>query len=244
MKVKHITSLAALAGASMFAGTAQADFVAIEAIQIFASQTPGSASGSPASHGFITFRIWVAFDALGTNAAGDANQVVFVGAEPGQPGLLDIPAVFENVVLGLVDYNPPTAGFVAAIAGLEWDSFATIGINPDGTGVNAFANTPDFGGVSGGLFDWSGGVSDNNSGWFTDGPNSDGLAVAAPTSTGFGVFIAQLSFEGAPGGDFSAQIQNGLGENFIGTAILIPSPGALALLGMAGLTGIRRRRRA
>ncbi|MCH7573487.1 MAG: hypothetical protein IH891_11300 [Planctomycetes bacterium] len=242
MKVKHITSLAALAGASMFVGTAQAGFVWLEAVEIFASQTAGSASGSPASHGLRTFRIFAVFTGVGTDPNGDANQLVFVGADPENAGLLIIPAVFEHGGSN-ADYLPPNLFFVQNAAGLEWDSYSAIGMNSDGTGINPFAPTPDFGGVTGGLLDWSGGVNDDNSGWFTEGPAAQGLAIASPTSTGFGVFIAQLSFAGAIGGDFIAATQDGLGIVTINTAI-IPTPGALALLGLAGLAGIRRRRRA
>lgn len=245
MKVKHITSLAALAGASMFVGTAQAGFVGLEAVEIFASITPGSISGSPASSGLRTFRIFAVYTGLGVNPDGDANQLVFVGADPENPsGTLIIPAVFEHGAGG-VDYAPALAGSMPFIpGGYEWDSYASIGMNPDGTGVNPFAPTPDFGGVVGGLADWSGGVNDNNSGWFTEGPAAQGLAVASPTSTGFGVYIAQLSFVGGDiTGDFTAATQDGVGVVSVNTAV-IPTPGALALLGLAGLAGVRRRRRA
>ena len=90
-----------------------------------------------------------------------------------------------------------------------------------------------------------------NAGWFNGNPpNLNGLVGAVPEADGetlgLGVFVGRFAF----GGDFSiidstleVTWNQGLGSPGNQQEFLVtPAPGALALLGLAGLTGSRRRR--
>ena len=106
----------------------------------------------------------------------------------------------------------------------------------DGTGLD-----PNFGGNS------AAGPGANG-GWYNSDPGNPIGAVGATshTATGLGVFIGRFSMEGAfsmEGGAGEFTWNQGLGTDGQQAAFtIVPAPGAVALLGLAGLAGRRRRR--
>jgi hypothetical protein len=126
------------------------------------------------------------------------------------------------------------------------DSYVSIGRynggsqpGADGTGLD-----PNFGGTS------AAGPGENG-GWYNSDPgNPIGAVVNTEhTGTGLGVFIGRFSMNGNEldmvGGFGEATWNQGLGtEGQQGAFIItvIPAPGAIVLLGLAGLAGRRRRR--
>ena len=107
----------------------------------------------------------------------------------------------------------------------------------DGTGLD-----PNFGGNG------AAGPGEN-AGWYNSDPgNPIGAVVATShTETGLGVFIGRFSMNGGSfsmeGGTGDATWNQGLGtDGDQDSFVIVPAPGALALIGMAGLAGRRRRR--
>jgi hypothetical protein len=124
------------------------------------------------------------------------------------------------------------------------DSYITIGGAGDeaqdannGTGVD-----PNFGGNTAA-------GPDVNGGWYNSNPTVEigAVVVTGFTDTGFGVFIGRFSVNGgeldmASGTGFATWNQGiGTDGSQADFEIIVPAPGALALLGLAGLAGRRRR---
>lgn len=68
-----------------------------------------------------------------------------------------------------------------------------------------------------------------------------------PFAQGSGAFLGTLGIPGLEGGSNESRIEVGLPggvltELVVGNAFEIPTPGATALMGLAGLVGLRRRR--
>ena len=116
------------------------------------------------------------------------------------------------------------------------DSYVTIG------GVPGFGNStnadPNWGAAG---FNQPG--IPNNAGWFNGNPpNLQGKVDAGTLRT----LIAQFSFAGAPvtfTSPITVSFNQGLGTTtqFGDSSFTVPTPGAIALLGLAGLAGRRRR---
>lgn len=116
------------------------------------------------------------------------------------------------------------------------DSYLTIG------GVPGFANStgadPNFGAAG---FNQPG--IPNGAGWYNSNPgNLQGKVDAGTLRT----LIAQFSFAGTPitfTSPITVSFNGGLGTpvNFADSSFTVPTPGAIALLGLAGLAGRRRR---
>ena len=167
-----------------------------------------------------------------------------------------------DVALNVYDFNDVNLGvtYYQSFTGATWlpnnlgppfetealkyaDSFVSIGgdggaqTNANGTGLD-----PNFGG-------FSAAGPGANAGWYNSNPGDPIGAVMATehTSTGLGVFIGRLSMQGdgaisLEGSTGSATWNQGLGtEGQQAGFTVVPTPGALALLGLAGLAGRRRR---
>jgi hypothetical protein len=127
---------------------------------------------------------------------------------------------------------------------LEWESYGTIGaLYADGT---PFANNAllDIG-IDFSAFNGGGAIDTSNGSWFITPADAQGgemggrvlvgqFTVIGGSGDGYADLLGQVSFQGkdADGNTF----QN------IGVTWAVPAPGALALLGLAGLAGRRRRR--
>ena len=124
------------------------------------------------------------------------------------------------------------------------DSYVSIGgynggsqPGNDGTGLD-----PNFGGAA------AAGPG-TNAGWYNSDPGNPIGAVVSTghTDTGLGVFIGRFSMQGAldftmEGSYGSFTWNQGLGTSGVqGDFAVVPAPGVLALLGLAGLAGRRRR---
>jgi MYXO-CTERM domain-containing protein len=141
--------------------------------------------------------------------------------------------------------------FYAVGTQLEWDTFVTIGLasvpygGSDQTGLS-----PGFNGIpSVSTF------TSNNAGWFTAGPQSQGLAgsgVQLPANF-WGVMIMQLTVNASNGASGTVAI-GGVNNNPLAGSTSFqtfanqtftthpPTPASLGLLAVAGLVGRSRRR--
>ena len=134
---------------------------------------------------------------------------------------------------------------------LYMDSFVTIGgtgalsTNPLQFAGNGVSLDPNFGSATGA-------GPEANAGWYNGNPNNaigQAIDLSGVGLTGkAGVFIGRFSIQGSDGFSMvgttgSATFNQGLGtpgvqDNF---AVVVPAPGAIALLGLAGLASRRRR---
>jgi hypothetical protein len=153
----------------------------------------------------------------------------------------------------------PSADVIGKLPNAQWDSFATVGtaINDglDGTGLS-----PGFDQQFGGEFITGNSVTAPNAAWFTKGFQEQGRAggfngVSGTFMNGFqqltgmGVMLAQLTVNAGSGVEGTLAVIVDLNGGVAGgtnvpnqTFFVIPAPGALPLLTVAGLVGSRRRR--
>jgi hypothetical protein len=169
----------------------------------------------------------------------------------------------DDVMLNVYNFNDANLGtnYYQSFTGTGWqpnnlgapfetealqlaDSFISIG----GDGSEQFGNNgtgvdPNFGGNN------AAGPGANG-GWYNSNPTVEigAVVVTGFTDTGFGVFIGRFSVNGgeldmASGTGFATWNQ-GIGTEGSQASfeiLPVPAPGALALLGLAGLAGRRRR---
>ena len=142
----------------------------------------------------------------------------------------------------------------SAIANRPFDSFLLIGGNPTGTNTtNADPswNSGGSGSHAGSASGWSRADLVNNPtiGWFNSSPpNNQGRVGIAPntaTAVKLGQFVLSQSETNFRTFSLRTAFNNGAGGGVVfadGTFTLgVPAPGAIALLGLAGLAGRRRR---
>lgn len=214
-----MNSLKLSAAALIVSGSAFADF--------------GSASYTVESavSGYDTYKIFLNFTspadkllAINGDVSGGYSAISYEGGE-----LYN--ALFAGV---LTDDN----GQYASFAGMEGDSYVTIGGQADTSFSPGFlANNTGADGsiINGSSFTW-----EDNGGYFDSDPGSGAF------DTGSGILVAQLTV--ASGEDITfggtASYNSEAGElsfaSFSVTTVPVPAPGALALIGLAGL-GRRRR---
>ncbi|MCH2146394.1 MAG: hypothetical protein MK073_01070 [Phycisphaerales bacterium] len=229
MKTK-LFSLSAVAVSSVFAaGTAFADVTLSAELLEDSATTPA---------GVKTYRVYA------NMADGWRVDAVYGNSQSGM--LLESSSSFYQNALGGNTSKDINSAFFPLAPSVEWDSYVTIGsLYADGTpfGVN---NLSDIG------IDWSGfeagnALSTENGSWFVTPDDAQGGEIDGR------VLLAQLSVVGGSGDlaeDFVALTMNIQGKdaegqtwNLIGgSALPIPAPGALALLGLAGVTARRRRK--
>jgi hypothetical protein len=125
-----------------------------------------------------------------------------------------------------------------------FDSYLTIGGLP--TGTNTTNADPSWPAAGGG---WSRAdiPSGNNIGWFNSSPPNLQGRVGATGNTATDVRLGQFVVgAGVDGGTWNLKIGynsgvSGAPVQFAETTFSLPAPGAIALLGLAGLAGRRRR---
>lgn len=235
MKTKALSVLAGVAAPLIAAGTADAGFVGIKVV---AKQ--GNVGGTPA----LVCNVFATFDRPGE------DRFLAAAGTPASP--MDI-----HVVGGTFYQNAfgadtaPNALLIGAFPSLAFDSFVTIGQKSFGTGGNGAAviltltpGWPGFAASSLGLPDPLG----ENMGWAVtpNDPNSDPFNPVYHLGNGQ-VLIGQFTTTNGSGigGSFRVLVvSNGVSTQLDVSFFHVPSPGALALLGTAGLVGRRRRRRA
>jgi len=242
MKVKTLSALAGLGGALIMSCEANANYVGL-ATQL---QTTVTVSGVSRS----VWRVYAVF----SNAQ---DYVTAIAGSP-QTGILTIENRNSNdTALGTGFVNPgaagnfaPSASSIKKLPNTQWDTFATIGVAIN-DGSDQTAGSPGFPTFINGTS-----LVNNNISWFVPGPVEQGRAggpnshaISTGPVTGLGVLIAQLtvnagqnvrgtvSVSGVNAGDGAAAFTSN-GQTFNS----FPAPGALALLGLAGVVGSRRRR--
>ena len=176
----------------------------------------------------VTYRIFVNVDAGDQlNAVyGDSDNSLFINTD----GTFYQNPYGQATVAGM---NP---AFFPIFPSLMYDSFVTIGLE-----TNVGNNMLDIG------IDWSGfeaggSISTDNGSWFATPDDAQVNEVNGQ------VLIGQFTI--ADGGVLSGQVnlqgKNADGSNWSATAVaiggVIPAPGAIALLGLAGITARRRRK--
>lgn len=246
MDVRTLT-VASVAGLAL-AGTASADFTGLAA-----SSFTGMTSGGTA---LDVFGLYATFDSA-------ADQAVAIGGTPLFPQTLNSggSGFFNVTVFGSHLNSAATAGQLSFIPDLAFDSFLSVGVQQGfGTTMNAptiqFFNGGDFNGAGTGFGQPT--VTTMNGGWFLTPGDAETFAIVnagvIPPGGGFSVFLGQFAV--AQGNTFSGDlgqlsifesgvnriIDNSNGSTFSFTRPLVPAPGALAVLGLAGVVGRRRRR--
>ena len=200
-------------GLLLLAGTASAAYQGMSA-DLHATSAYGN-----------TYRIYVELDAgdrLDAVYGSSANGLVLGGN-----GLYHTPSFGVDMASTL---NP---ALIAVFTSLAYDSWVTIGLE-DQTG-NVLAqqgvNFSNFGDE----------VTTDNGSWYITPDDAQGEEV------GGRVLIAQLTISGGGSeadlyGNLNFQGKLADGSNWGATDQWLPAPGALALLGLAGIAGRRRRR--
>ncbi len=184
-----------------------------------------------------TYRMYVNIDA-GTRidaVFGNASGNMSIGAASGM-------SFYQNALGGPTSTAINSAFFPLA-ASLEWDSYVSIGaLHADGS---PFAENKllDIG-VDFSSFEAGGAIDSSNGSWFVTPADPQGGELMGM------VFIGQFTVVGGSGdgyadllGQISLQGKDIDGNTWqeIGAHWALPAPGGLALLGMAGFAGRRRR---
>ena len=150
---------------------------------------------------------------------------------------------YQNTAYGGPTSKEINSNFFNFVPSSEWDSYVSIGcLYQDGTpfGANALNNI----GVDWGSFEAGGELSTDNGSWFVTPDDDQGQELNGR------VFIGQFTIQGGSSDayedvmiQFNLQGKDADGNtwNQIGIA-WVPAPGALALLGLVGMAGRRRRR--
>ena len=224
MKMKTLSVLAGVGAPLIATATASAGFLGIKD------------ASKENSFGLLVCNVYAEFDRPGEDfmiaGAGTANAPLLVQV---------IGGTFYNHSFG--SNTAPSTAAIAAYPSLAFDSFVTIGAKvTSGDFPDATVETPGMPQIEGTQFTTTAG------GWAVtpldpqgDPFNSDyggpgnGQILIAQFSTADGIAIV---------GTFLIQyVNNGIGAESIVSFVHIPTPGALALMGVAGLIGTRRRRR-
>jgi len=240
MNVKRASVFAGTVGALVLAGYANADY------QGMAWQSVDNSSGS---QGGNTYRLYALMD--------DDNRLDAVAGNATQNLSLTANGGFIQQDQGGATSLSINSGFFQFVPELEWDSYVTIGaLHSDGFPYGA-NNLSDVG------IDWSDFEDGNdlmtdNGTWFVTPDEPQGLGMTHSDlydgngnaiGDSYGTLIAQVTTVG-DGGSFSGLLQgkDAAGEtwqanvNGFNYGAVVPAPGALALLGLAGIAGRRRRR--
>jgi MYXO-CTERM domain-containing protein len=267
MKVKHLTL--ATAGSLLAVGAAQAAFVGVEIKTMdhwWTTDNPNASvkASYNANPNLDSWRIYAVFDApdavVATTGAGPAGgpQEMFLNLSGGSYyNYTETTPTYGNTTV--FNVAPPT-GFTGPRVALPYDTFATIGQHQ---GADATAFTPGGPDVASNNFtqnfsstQFTGGTG----GWFVSGfpaqanatQTPNGLFTAsspygAATDGRYYVLLFQLTADSAGRGVPVVTGQFGVASQNSGNNVgffTTPTPGALALLGLAGLAGNRRRRSA
>jgi MYXO-CTERM domain-containing protein len=170
-----------------------------------------------------TYRIYVDLD-------DGARLDAVYGSSANSMYLGNTAGTYDNNFGGDTSLNINPA-LLAVFSSLAYDSWVTIGLT-DSTGNALSVQTVDFG--SGGDF-----ASSSNGSWYVTPDDAQGEEV------GGRVLIAQLTTTGSADdfyGNLNFQGKDADGNTWEATDQWLPAPGALALLGLAGIAGRRRRR--
>jgi MYXO-CTERM domain-containing protein len=153
---------------------------------------------------------------------GDADNILHIHSNGG--------SFYQNAFGG---NTPPNPALIAVFPSLANDSFVTIGRLTDVD--NAMLEI----GINWASFEGGGEISTDNGSWFATPDDAQVYEVDGR------VLIGQFTLEsGELGGQINLQGKNADGSNWtvLAAPLGIPAPGAIALLGLAGLASRRRRK--
>ena len=210
-------TISAATVSSLFAiGTASADFTGMQ----FETVENGMA-------GMTTYRVYAGVDAGGELDAvyGDASNLLTVSSESG---------FYQN---GFGGNTAPSEALFGFFPSLEFDSFVTIGLLND-TG-DAMLNI----GIDWAGFEAGGAIVTDNGTWFATPSDAQVFEVDGRVLVGqFTVndddhVYGSMNFQGK-----NADLSNWNADGVAFDSSGIPAPGALALLGLAGIAARRRRK--
>ena len=208
------TISAAVVSSLFTIGTASADFTGMEYETVENNMS-----------GLTTWRIYVGVDVGGELDAvyGDESNTLSVSSDSG----------FEQNGFG--GWSTPNAALFVVFPSLEFDSFVTIGLLDD-AGDNMLSIGIDYAD-----FEAGGNISTDNGTWFATPADAQVNEVNGRVLVGqFTVGDSDHVF-----GSMNFQGKNADGSNWTSAGVLFdtaPAPGALALLGLAGIAARRRRK--
>jgi len=217
----------AITATSLIAGTAMADYTGLS---YEAMANAGGMDGQ--LDGTWTARIYANFSSSTDqlNAVyGDASNGLSISSSDG----------FYQNIYGANTSAGINAAFIPAFPSLAMDSWVTIGLE-DSTS-NSMLDI----GIDWGSFAAGGGISTDNGTWFATPADAQCLAGSE-----LRVLVGQFTMYGADTGSTVSVDLNFQGKDANGTFYAtgqaatygLPAPGALALLGLAGIVGRRRRK--
>jgi MYXO-CTERM domain-containing protein len=165
-------------------------------------------------------------DAVYGNSAGDLNIYASSGT------------FYQNLSYGGNTSTSINSAFFPVFPSIEWDSYVSIGcLYSDGTPFDG--NALNEIGIDWSGFNAGGALNTDNGSWFVTPDDAQGEELGGM------VFVGQFTVEA--GAEVLGQVNlqgkdaDGNTWNEVG-ASWVPAPGALALLGLAGIAGRRRRR--
>ncbi len=205
-----------MAGTLILAGTASAGFTGMS----FDTVENGMA-------GFTTYRAYAGVTAGGQVDAvyGDEANALLVTSGGG---------FYQNQFGG---YGTPSAALFGFFPSLEWDSFVTIGLTDDAG--DAMLDI----GIDWAGFEAGGDIATSNGTWFATPSDAQVFEVGGRVLVGqFTVadgdhVYGSMNFQGK-----DADLSNWNADGVAFDSDGIPAPGALALLGLAGIAARRRRK--
>ena len=208
------TISAAVVSSLFTIGTASADFTGMQYETVENGMT-----------GLTTYRVYAGVDAGGELDAvyGDESNTLSVNSDGG---------FYQNAFGG---WGTPNAALFAVFPSLVFDSFVTIGLLDDAN--DAMLSI----GIDYTDFEAGGNISTDNGTWFATPADAqvyevNGRVLVGQFTVGDSDHVyGQMSFQG----------KNADGSNWTADCVLFdtaPAPGALALLGLAGIATRRRRK--
>ena len=221
MKIKTLAIAAGISAPLILSGPASGGFVGIKV------------TAKPNPFGLLVVNVYADFDRPGQ------DHMLSVSGTPQSPLIIAVNGgTFYNHAFG--NDNAPSPALAAAFPSLAFDSFVTIGKKLS-TG-DQLTITQGFPGVTGSS------LSTISSGWAITPNNPQGNPFDAANSFPGNGLILIGQFSTANGSAISGTmlvqfVSNGVSGDAVMSFFAVPTPGALALLGAAGLIGVRRRRR-
>ncbi|MEE2912838.1 MAG: hypothetical protein VX436_03440 [Planctomycetota bacterium] len=213
MNTKTLLGLTAGVGSLILAGTATAGFNGLSAVLV-------------ENDYYTTYDVYASVGVGNRVDAvyGDSTNVLSIGVDGGS---------FIQSAFGGNTSMDINAAFLPMFPSLAYDSFVTIGLTTS-TG-NALNNI----GIDFSSFEAGGALSTDNGTWFVTpddaqgDANADGQVLLGRFSITGGDLVGSINLQGR---DADGTVWNADGVTWV------PAPGALALLGIAGIASRRRRK--